>query len=287
MGELYDEMAEADYEKKDLDILLVRILFCLFAENTEIFTRDEFKIFIEEKTKADGSDLGAQLQHLFEILNKEENKRQKNLDEQIAAFPYINGELFEKTMLTPAFNSRMRTALLKCCNFDWSKISPAIFGSLFQSVADKIKRRCLGEHYTSEKNILKTIDPLFLDELKEEFKKAKNNPRKLEQFHLKLASLKFLDPACGCGNFLIIAYREIRKLEIEVLKKLNPKQDNLKLYIAGLSKIDVDNFYGIEIEEYPAEIAEVGLWLMDHLMNLELSEVFGSYYARIVKQFVP
>ena len=120
-----------------------------------------------------------------------------------------------------------------------------------------------------------------MDELKEEFKKAKNNPRKLEQFHLKLASLKFLDPACGCGNFLIIAYREIRKLEIEVLKKLNPKQDNLKLYIAGLSKIDVDNFYGIEIEEYPAEIAEVGLWLMDHLMNLELSEVFGSYYARI------
>ena len=281
MGELYDEMAKANYEKKDLDILLVRILFCLFAENTEIFTRDEFKIFIEEKTKADGSDLGAQLQHLFEILNKEENKRQKNLDEQIAAFPYINGELFEKTMLTPAFNSRMRTALLKCCNFDWSKISPAIFGSLFQSVADKIKRRSLGEHYTSEKNILKTIDPLFLDELKEEFKKAKNNPRKLEQFHLKLASLKFLDPACGCGNFLIIAYREIRKLEIEVLKKLNPKQNISTLDIAGLSKIDVDNFYGIEIEEYPAEIAEVGLWLMDHLMNLELSEVFGGYYARI------
>ncbi len=281
MGELYDEMTEANYQKKDLDILLVRILFCLFAENTEIFSRDEFKIFIEEKTQEDGSDLGSQLQHLFEILNKEENKRQTNLDEQIANFPYVNGELFEKKMNTPAFNSRMRSALLKCCNFDWSKISPAIFGSLFQSVADKIKRRSLGEHYTSEKNILKTIDPLFLDELKEEFKKVKNNPRKLAEFHLKLARLKFLDPACGCGNFLIIAYREIRKLEIEVLRIQNSNKNTRQLDIAGFSKIDVDNFYGIEIEEYPAEIATVGLWLMDHLMNLELSKTFGGYFARI------
>lgn len=177
----------------------------------------------------------------------------------------------------------MRQELLDCCALDWSRISPAIFGSLFQSIMDKQARRNLGAHYTSEKNILKLIKPLFLDELWQEFESVKSNKQKLFAFHEKLRKLKFLDPACGCGNFLVIAYRELRLLELEILRvrfKANEKSGQTE-NIQTMILLDVDQFYGLEIEEFPAQIAQVALWLMDHQINLKISEEFGEYFARI------
>ena len=284
MGKLYDKLAKNNYKQHDLELFLVRVLFCLFADDTGIFKNEDFKYLIEDKTKEDGSDTGIWLHQLFEVLDTKIEYRQTNLDETLKEFPYINGSLFENTVRIPSFDKDMRNALLECCYFDWSNISPAIFGSLFQCVADKEKRRSFGEHYTSENNIMKTISALFLDELREEFEKIKTNKNKLREFHQKISKLKFLDPACGCGNFLIIAYREIRQLEIDILTELYKEdlQDGiLSIDISNLSLIDVDNFYGIEINEFPAKIAEVALWLMDHLMNLKLSIKFGMAFERI------
>lgn len=279
MGKLHDQLEESGYEGHPLEIFLVRLLFCLFADDTGIFEKDTFKEFIEVKTNEDGSDLGAWLAQYFQVLNTPNDKRQKNLDEHLAAFPFVNGKLFDEPLPISAFNSRMREMILECSALDWGKISPAIFGSMFQSAMNPEERRNLGAHYTSEKNILKVIKPLFLDELHEEFKKVKNSKKKLIEFHKKLGALKFLDPACGCGNFLIITYRELRLLELNVLKKIYGTQQVIG--IDQIMNVDVDQFYGIEYDEFPARIAEVALWLMDHQMNLRISEEFGLYYARL------
>ena len=178
-----------------------------------------------------------------------------------------------------SFDSKMRMALLKCCRIDWSKISPAIFGSMFQSVMNPKERRNLGAHYTSEKNILKLIKPLFLDELWEEFEILKDNRNRLIEFHRKLSKLTFLDPACGCGNFLIITYRELRLLEIEVIKKLHGNQQVTSIDV--LVNVSVNQFYGIEYEEFPARIAEVAMWLIDHQMNMMVGNEFGQYFVRL------
>ncbi|MEM7402394.1 MAG: DNA methyltransferase, partial [Myxococcota bacterium] len=283
MGQLHDQLKEIGYEGNDLELLLVRLLFCLFADSTGIFEKDIFTQFIEQHTREDGSDLGACLAHLFQTLNKPHAKRAKTLNEDLARFPYINGALFEQPLSIAAFSSQMRAALLRACYFDWSFISPAIFGSLFQSVMDKQKRRGIGAHYTTEQNILKVIRPLFLDALYTKFAKVKHSRNKLLEFHKQLGNLRFFDPACGCGNFLIIAYRELRELEIQVLQTLHKHKQRV-LDVSALSRIDVDQFYGIELEEFPARIAEVALWLIDHQMNMKLSEAFGHYYARIPLQ---
>ncbi|MEO7658868.1 MAG: type IIL restriction-modification enzyme MmeI, partial [Pyrinomonadaceae bacterium] len=220
MGKLHDRLEEIGYTGHKLEVYLVRILFCLFAEETSIFEKRRFQDFIEERTREDGSDLAGKLHELFQVLNTPREERFTNLDEQLAEFPYVNGKLFEETLPTASFDGKMREALLNCCSVDWSKISPAIFGSMFQSVMDPVERRNLGAHYTSETNILKLIKPLFLDDLWSEFESAKGNRNKLQEFHQKLASLRFLDPACGCGNFLVITYRELRLLEIEILRVL-------------------------------------------------------------------
>lgn len=280
MGKLHDELEDSGYEGHPLEVFLVRLLFCLFADDTGIFEKDTFKEAIEIKTSEDGSDLGAWLAQFFQVLNTERDKRLKNLDEHLAAFPYVNGKLFEEPLPIAAFNSRMREILLQCSTLDWGKISPAIFGSMFQSVMNPEERRNLGAHYTSEKNILKLIKPLFLDELQEEFNKVKQNKKKLVEYHQKLGTLKFLDPACGCGNFLIITYRELRLLELEVLKILY-KDGQLITDIKEIMHVEVDQFYGIEYDEFPVRIAEVAMWLMDHQMNLLVSEAFGLYYARL------
>jgi type II restriction/modification system DNA methylase subunit YeeA len=230
-------MKAVGYEGHPLELYLVRLLFCLFAEDTGIFERQQFQEYVEQRTAEDGSDLAHHINTLFHVLNTEENKRLKNLDEQLAAFPYVNGKLFEEMLPPASFDSAMRQSLLDCCALDWSRISPAIFGSLFQSIMDKQARRNLGAHYTSEKNILKLIKPLFLDALWEEFEKIKSNKNKLFDFHKKLRTLKFLDPACGCGNFLVIAYRELRLLELEVLRA--SKDDQLQ------QSFDVHSFNSI------------------------------------------
>lgn len=285
MGKLHDRLKASGYEGHPLEVLLVRLLFCLFAEDTGIFQpAGSFRIWLDERTAQDGSDLGPQLALFFQVLNTPENKRSENLDEQLAAFPYVNGKLYEETIPIAGFDSAMRDALLDCCALDWAAISPAIFGALFQSIMDDKARRNLGAHYTSEENILKLIKPLFLDALWAEFDKVKKNRNRLFEFHKKLRSLTFFDPACGCGNFLVIAYRELRLLELDILRASLALEREFKqslVDIFQLLSIDVDQFHGIEIEEFPAQIAQVALWLVDHQMNLRVSEEFGMYFARI------
>lgn len=289
LARLHDAMYESGYTGHRLEIFLVRVLFCLFAEDTGIFMpREAFCEYIEGCTREDGSDLGARLNELFDVLDTPEAQRLKSRDERLLAFPHVNGALFAETLRSPAFDGKMRQLLIDCCNLDWGQISPAIFGSLFQGIMDAELRRSLGAHYTSEKNILKVIGPLFLDDLRaelEQLKARRSNDRanKLQAFHDKLASLNFFDPACGCGNFLVITYREIRQLELEVIQALySEEQQQLTLDVVDkYVRVDVNQFHGIEIEEWPAQIARVAMWLVDHQMNIKVSQTFGQALVRI------
>ncbi len=295
VGQLHDALEKWNYKGHELERFLVRIVFCLFADDTGIFEPSDIMLdFLENRTREDGSDTGALLSQLFDVLNTPKSERQSNLDEDLAQFDYVNGGLFQERLRAPAFDSKMRHQLLEACRFKWDAISPAIFGALFQSVMEPAERRRKGAHYTTELNILKLIRPLFLDALHAEFaeikqRKGTDRRNKLNAFHDKLASLTFFDPACGCGNFLIITYRELRRLEIEVLKEIHGETFNRSGFtradydfdVASLSKIDVNQFYGIEIEEFSALIAETAMWMMDHIMNNELSLAFGKNYARI------
>jgi methylase of polypeptide subunit release factors len=286
MGALHDALEASGYKGHTLERFLVRLLFCLFADDTGIFQPlGIFEDFIKN-TREDGADVGPMIGQLFQVLNTPESERQKTLSEELAQFDYINGDLFKENLPPPHFNRDMREKLLNVCGFRWEAISPAIFGSLFQSVMDKAERRNTGGHYTSEKNILKVIEPLFMDELKAEFarliiRRDTGRTNALKDFHGRLGKLTFFDPACGCGNFLVIAYRELRELEIDVLRELRG-DDRLDLFDASsLVKINVDQFYGIEIKEFPVRIAEVAMWMTDHIMNSKLSAAFGKSYRRI------
>lgn len=285
LGRLHDELKAVGYEGHELEVYLVRLLFCLFADDTGIFVpRDIFQDYIEQRTNVDGSDLGPRLQELFETLNRPVEKRFKSLDEALQAFPYVNGKLFAEHLAVAPFTSATREALLECCGVDWGQISPAIFGSLFQSIMNPKERRDLGAHYTSEANILKAIGPLFLEDLRAEFDRIKTQAAKLKAFHAKLATLHFMDPACGCGNFLVIAYRELRLLELDVIKLLYGRETHQQLSLDAIRdyvKVDVDQFHGIEIEEWPAQIAQVAMWLMDHQMNVLVSQEFGNALVRV------
>lgn len=282
MGVLHDKLKGVGYEGHQLEVYLVRILFCLFADDTTIFDKNLFYEYINQRTNEDGSDLGSKLSELFYVLDTPREKRLKNLDEQLNSFPYVNGKLFEEYLPPASFDKEMRNLLLNACLLDWGKISPAIFGSMFQSVKNPVERRNLGAHYTSEKNILKLIKPLFLDELWEEFESIKHNKNKLIDFHKKLSRLKFLDPACGCGNFLVITYRELRLLELEILRILHKETEGQGfLNVSELVFLDVDMMYGIEYDEFPAKIAEVAMWLIDHQMNMAISNEFGQYFVRL------
>ena len=280
MGKLHDRLEDIGYTGHQLEVYLVRILFLLFAEDTTIFNKEQFQDFIEQRTSEDGSDLASKLQELFQVLNTARENRFKNLDEQLADFPYVNGKLFEEILPSASFDTKMRQALLDCCYIDWSKISPAIFGSMFQSVMNPKERRNLGAHYTSETNILKLIKPLFLDELWKEFDTSAGSAPKLREFHKKLSTLKFLDPACGCGNFLVITYRELRLLELEILRATY-KGGQQVMDVSNIILLDVDMMCGIEYEEFPARIAEVAMWLIDHQMNMQISNEFGQYFVRL------
>ena len=302
MARLHDAMKAVGYTGHPLEVYLVRLLFCLFAEDTGIFKPEQLSHFIKSDSSPDGHDLAEKLASLFQTLNTAPELRLSILDESLAAFPYVNGGLFAESLPMAAFSAEMRKALLDCAALDWSKISPAIFGAMFQGVMDEKARHDLGAHYTSEKNILKLIRPLFLDGLREEFDaivrsdgahavghvrlttaRSPSLRRKaaLKAFHEKIAALTFLDPACGCGNFLLIAYRELRRLEMDVLEELHRDDPGQFLDISQLCKVSVSQFHGIEIEPFAAEIAKVALWLMDHLCNMEVADRFGQYFARI------
>jgi len=278
LANLHDRLEEGGYSGHDLERFMVRILFCLFAEDTNIFEPEAFTQFILLRTREDGSDTGTQLSRFFDVLNTPTDRRQRNLDEDLAALPYVNGELFAERLNFADFDVPMRTALLYCCRFRWAKISPAVFGSLFQSIMQPRQRRQIGAHYTSERDIMKLIRSLFLDELRERFERIRGDSRALSAFHRELGEMRFLDPACGCGNFLVIAYRELRRLEMDVIQARfgdDPTEGDIR----AEARLNVGQFYGIEIEEWPVRIAEVGMWLMDHQMNAELFERFGQIKA--------
>lgn len=285
MGAIHDALEASGYTGHDLERFLVRLLFCLFADDTGIFEpRGIFETWLRDRTSEDGTGLGAQISELFQVLDTPESERPTTLDEDLAAFPYVNGELFKAPLRIPAFDAKMRNALLEACEFKWEAVSPAIFGSLFQSVMQKDERRKLGAHYTSEKNILKAISSLFLDDLRAELEAIRalkrNKNKELEDFLTKLSQIRVIDPACGCGNFLIVAYRELRLLELDALRELH-KTGQLQLDASSLSVVDVDQFYGIEVEEFSARIAEVAMWMIDHIMNMRLGAEFGQVFTRI------
>jgi hypothetical protein len=292
LGGLHDALLESGYTGHPLEIFLVRLVYCLFADDTGIFIKDQFQYLIENRTKENGTDVGPTLIYIFQILNTPIDKRLRTLEEDLMTLPYVNGHLFSESLQIPAFDSKMRQHLLDCCTSDWSNVSPAIFGSLFQAVMEFEKqelRHNLGAHYTSEKNILKVVRGLFLDDLQVEFEKIKFDQSKLRAFQKKLSLLRFFDPACGCGNFLVIIYREIRLLELEVIRQIRHLSGDTQLIIdvTELSNIDVDIMYGIEIEEFPVRVAQVALWLTDHQMNMLLSAEFGLAYARLPLKKTP
>ena len=283
LASLHDELRDSGYPDHDMREWLTRILFCLFADDTEVWDRKLFETYIESNTRDDGSDLGSQIHHIFQVLNTPESERSERLHEDLLALTYVNGDLFKNTLRVPACNEAVRDALRRASRYNWSKVSPAIFGSLFQNVMQPAERRQIGAHYTTEENILRTIRPLFLDELEAELSRAKTRPA-LQRFHDKLASLTFFDPACGCGNFLVTAYREIRRLETETLRRLTARSGETAgqraVSLEFLCKVRVDQFYGIEIEEFPALIARTALYLGDHLANRDVSAEFGEHYVR-------
>ena len=291
LADIHDHLKATDvgFGGHPLREWLTRILFCLFADSTRVWDRAAFRTYVTLHTSDDGTDLGQTLAYLFQILNTE--KRPKKLDDEVAQFTYINGDLFSERLPIPTCDALIRDALLEACKFNWAAISPAIFGSMFQEVMEPLERRKLGAHYTTEKNILRTIQPLFLDDLAAELESANTKPL-LRRFLDRLTKLRFFDPACGCGNFLVVAYREVRRLEtgaVRLLRQLEERDSrgNAALRAAQLSvdvrldfRVRVDQFYGIECEEFPAKIARTALYLVDHLENQAVSKEFGQHFVR-------
>lgn len=289
MAVLHNQLRDDNYTGHDLELLLVRLVFLMFADDSGIFDRATILEYVQNRTADDGSDLGSRLVQIFQILNTPEGNRQGSLDEVLASLPYVNGGLFADPIQTPSFSGQMRRDLIRAMSLDWSKVSPAIFGSMFQGVMDEKERRNLGAHYTSEANILKVIKPLFLDDLYAEFRSAthagvRKRVDELRNLQKKLASLKFLDPACGCGNFLVITYRELRRLEHKIVEALSKNVDQLDMLVGSTAsplQVNVDQMYGIEIEEFPSLIAQTAIWLTDHQMNVEYSRQTAHVFKRI------
>lgn len=282
MAALHNQLADSGYTGHKLEQFLVRLVFCLFAEDSGIFAPKQFRDYIRQRTSEDGTDVGPRLMRMFEVLNTPKGAaRGTSIDADLDAFEYINGGLFAEITGAPDFTSSMRLSLLLASGPDWHKVSPAIFGAMFQGVMDSTARHDLGAHYTSEENILRVIKPLFLDRLYAEFEEvtAAGKVAALDAFHDKIAQLTFLDPACGSGNFLIVAYRELRRLELKVIEA---KQKHSALYVdADQLRVRVEQFYGIEIDEFPAQIARVAMWLTDHQMNLVAGRQLGTGYTRL------
>ena len=282
LADIHDGLVSAGYEAHPLREWLTRILFCLFADDTGVWDPHAFHAYVAARTREDGSDLGGAIATLFQVLNTPTDHRSPALDEDLQQFTYVNGDLFDEQLPIPFCTEQVRDAVLAACRFDWSVLSPAIFGSMFQNVMTPVERRQLGAHYTTEENILKTIRPLFLDQLENELAAATSLP-KLRAFTYKLSTLTFFDPAAGCGNFLVISYREIRRLETDALRRMRAKERRIaqmSVNIALEVKCDVSQFYAIEIEEFPAKIARTALYLTDHLANREVSREFGQHFVR-------
>jgi len=289
LAKLHQRLKADGFVGRKLELFLVRIVFCLFAEDSFIFERDQFTNFIKQRTSESGTDIGPLLGKLFTTLNTDPQDRSHALDPELAAFRYINGGLFADVIEMPDFDAPLRLLLLSAARVDWSQVSPAIFGAMFQGVLEDDERHDLGAHYTSEENILKVIKPLFLDDLYAEFqaanalsdstRAARRRKPALDVLHDKIASLRFLDPACGCGNFLVIAYRELRRLEHRIVKAT---LDNTSLLdLNEVLRVRVEQFSGIEIEDSAQLIAKTAMWLTDHQMNREASLELAATYTRL------
>jgi type II restriction/modification system DNA methylase subunit YeeA len=275
MAKIYDEIQKNNNftEPKDLhslNIFLSRLLFCFFAEDTGIFKLDAFTNSIASHTQNDGSDLDQYLSRLFEALN---TKDRKNYPDYLLVFPYVNGGLFNDNYFVPKFSAKSRKMIIDCGELDWSAINPDIFGSMIQAVVHRDKRSSMGMHYTSVPNIMKVIEPLFLSELKAEFNKNFDDYKKLNQLLARMENLKIFDPACGSGNFLIIAFKELKKLEIEILNRI---KEITTAFAFPFSRIKLSQFYGIELDNFACEVARLSLWLAEHQMNVNFMEVFGA-----------
>lgn len=283
MGSIFEEMERNRFPKHEASKFLTRLLFLLFGDDSGLWEKNLFQDWVDNYTQTDGSDLGEKLARLFQILDQDDEKRPANLPEELKAFPYVNGGLFSERLDIPVFDKPMRDALLKACGDNWSEISPAVFGSMFQAVKDKTARRKLGEHYTTEENILKVLEPLFLDALRARRTKVWNSKTELRKLHAYLGDLRYLDPACGCGNFLIVAYREMRALELEIMVRLRELGDETQLSLdATLDlKVSLSQFNGIELEEWPAAIAEVAMFLVDHQANQRMQLSLGLAPRRL------
>ncbi len=273
MAKIYDEIQKDNqFSSKEhlhsLNVFFSRLLFCFFAEDTEIFPKGSFTHFVSH-TQHDGSDLDSYLNRLFEVLN---TQNRADYPEIFEKFPYVNGGLFGNEQFAPKFSAKSRKMIIECGELDWSAINPDIFGSMIQAVVHTDQRSSMGMHYTSVQNIMKVIDPLFLDELRQEFEDNCDNEKKLNQLLNRLENLRIFDPACGSGNFLIIAYKELRKLEIEIFEQIRRVGTALQL---PFSRIKLSQFYGIELDDFACEVATLSLWLAEHQMNVKFKEVFG------------
>lgn len=283
MGLLYEELADDGHSDHETSVLLARLLFLMFGDDTGMWQKGLLTELLLTRTSADGSDVGGQLAALFQVLDTPQDKRPGHIDELMARFPYVNGGLFAEAIRIPFFNRAMRSQLLAAADFDWSQISPAIFGSMFQAVKDKEARRQLGEHYTTEANIQKVIGPLLTDGLRERFEAARTSAPRLQALRADLGRYTLFDPACGCGNFLVIAYRELRRLELDILKALRDLDGDhqLALDVTLDLAVGLGQFHGIEIEEWPAQIAETAMFLVDHQENIALAREFGDAPDRL------
>jgi len=280
MGNLFNAFEKAGYEGHALSVFLVRVLFLNFGDDTRMWKRfgnGLFGDFIANSAK-DGNGLGAQIQELFQVLNTPVENRAKTISPNLANFPYINGGVFEENLPIFSFNADMRKALVETTQYDWSKISPAIFGAMFQTVKSKEDRRSLGEHYTSEANILKVIRPLFLDDYLEKLSKSWESIPNLKKLRKELSENNYLDPACGSGNFLVVAYRRLREIELKIVARLNElegKEGHNQLEGTWGLSVHLNQFHGIEINEWSSQIATVAMFIADHQANLAMEEITG------------
>lgn len=273
-AKLYDTLLKDNerISRHGLNLFLIRLLFCLFAEDTGVFEKDIFTNTIKSMTKEDGSDLNCRIQELFEFLDTK--IRPEDTPAWLRKFPYVNGQLFTEQHTNVVFSKKSRNLIIEAGELiGWDKVNPDILGSMLQAVASEDKRSHLGMHYTSVPNIMKVINPLFLDNLHEEFEKAKGNETKLNNLLERMRKMKFMDPACGSGNFLIITYKELRRLEMDIFEELG-KINNSTMYVPT---IDLGQFYGIEIEDFAVDVTRLSLYIADHQMNLELKRRYGDY----------
>lgn len=279
MASLYESLEGAGYDDHEASVFLVRTLFALYADDAGLWDRDLFLEFLETRTAADGSDLGPQLSLLYQVMGREPARRQSNLDELVARFPYVNGGVFEETVSIPSFDSEMRDRLIAAAMFNWSSISPAIFGSLFQAVKDRVARRELGEHYTTETNIMKVIGPMFLDELRQRFTDGYHDSGKLKKLRADMSQMRWIDAAAGCGNFLVVGYRQMRALDLEVLlriQELSGETARTMFFTEEHLAVKLSSFHGIELEEWPAQIAATAMHLVEHQANQAMELALGS-----------